>query len=186
MAEAIATLDLDADGPDWDAIFASVILACHLDYSVIALWTPRQLQAISEESRRQSFAASGKSETDGDELPDDEPQARLPGAQGVRGMGLEKYPCWKPYPGENDNDPFSVPREIVKERWYALLYEACKQDGLGKYGVRKDDMDGLRDLFDKTWSENCANFEKLKAAKEQEKQDGIRPDQSPGFADADA
>lgn len=149
---------------------------------MVARWTPRQLEAVSQESKRQIEGATG--ETDEPTTPSTngtpEAQQQLPGAQGVRGMGLHKYDCWKPYPGENDADPFSVPREIVKERWYALLYEACRQGGLEAHGVARDNMDGLRDLFDRTWAENCEKFEKLK----QERDHGIREENAGSGGDA--
>lgn len=153
------------ESPDWDSIFAGVVLACHLDYSVIAQWTPRQLDAVSRESRRQVI------DTDANERTTDGAVTAGKRSGAPMGINIDKYPCWKPYPGENDDDPFSVPREIVKERWYCLLYEAAKQGGLEEHGVRKVDVDrgdmtSLRNLFDKTWGENCEKFEKLKAERE--------------------
>jgi hypothetical protein len=78
------------------------------------------------------------------------PASNLDGAQGVTGLGLGQYECWKPIEGEKEN-PDNVPLSIVIARYYAMGFELCRKGQLG--GVRRGDFEAGKEFLDSQWQE---------------------------------
>lgn len=93
------------------------------------------------------------------------PVKALHGVQTIAGLGMDNEPAWEAAVQEDDRDPFSVPRETVKARSYAVIIRMCRAGELkGAYGVEQNDFEGARDLFDTIWRKNSALFEQLEYA----------------------
>ena len=80
------------------------------------------------------------------------------GLQTIGGLGLDQYECFKPYPGEDDNDPYSVPRDRVRDRFYVLVMKWCDIGGLAQYGVAQGNRDAAQEYFDRAWEVNSQTF----------------------------
>ena len=154
--------------PDFDELFAGLLAWPYsLDYERLATMTPRQTFRLYDRLARTAQQMDGEHDGTGP-APTAGPDERAAGIQGVGGLGLDKYECWKPYPGERDDDPFSVPREVVKERTYTMMFELGKRGQLQHEGIqaeplRRGDLTQLRDTFERIWRANCEKFERMKA-----------------------
>lgn len=85
------------------------------------------------------------------------------------GLGLESDDCFKPYPGEVSTgpfggDPFSVPRDLARERWYTMVLRIASEGQLEHYGVTKGNFAAARDFFATTWENNSRIFDKIVGA----------------------
>lgn len=91
---------------------------------------------------------------------------RKKGLQGIGGdfVNMREEPAWEAVEGEDDRDPYSVPRERVKDRFYALAYNFAEQGTLTHQGVPKGNMEAARDWADKVWRGNCDRFDRLTKA----------------------
>lgn len=106
------------------------------------------------------------------------PNAKKRGIKIINGISFEKYACWDPTPGElfeeaigknPDNNPFCVPRSVLKERWYSMVVEFGNKGMLVPLGVPQDNNDeAVRDFFDMSWGENSRIFNAIKSAVENE------------------
>lgn len=202
-AKAAGQPDAPATAPDYVHLFGVLMREPYLlrPWEIKRL-TPRQVFDVYLVERDKE-TGSVKGKADADDAGHDSPERDC---DGPMGLGLERYECWKRQPcptcnregcakcggtGYADlNDPFAIPREIVKERTYTFFYEAGKRGGLMNYGIMPDalkagDLTQLRDYFDKAWAINCENFEKLKRDKEAASH-GIPSDPARADHDADA
>lgn len=123
------------------------------DAAVVATLTPRQTWDIYFAKRDEETGAVQPPAKD-----DDDP----PVMSGQQAPWM-KYECWKPLPGEKEEpeNPFIVPREVVKERTFTLMYEVAKRGGFPqRVRVVNDgpDMDQLQDYFEEVWAANQAEY----------------------------
>lgn len=88
-------------------------------------------------------------------------------------MNLNQYDCFAPCPGEDDANPFSVPREIARDRWYALVVELSREGNLVSHGVPKDNPEAARNFFDQTWGENERVFRGIVSALDMPRDAGL-------------
>lgn len=133
----------------------------------LARQTPRQtfdLWNALQELSKSMKAPSASGEPAQTDSPPSEEGERPVGVQGYRGLNMEGHDCWKPYPGECDWDPFSVPEEIVFERHQAFGLERCKEGALGHVGVPQGNYAAARDFIDQTWKANRKEFRELESA----------------------
>jgi hypothetical protein len=93
--------------------------------------------------------------------------------QEVGGLGLDAHKCFDLVPGEDGNDPFSVPREVTKERMHAMIHELAQRDMLVAYNCFRDNPESTRNFFDLSWAENCRIYDKVCNALRMTEEDGL-------------
>lgn len=104
--------------------------------------------------------AAGEKSDQATGLPvDDAPRKK--GVQGIKGLGMDKEAAWEGQPGEDDRDPFSVPREVVRKRNVAMAVKLCSLGQLVQFGVPKENYEAARNWFDGIWAKSCADFGQL-------------------------
>lgn len=120
-------------------------------------------------------------------VPDTGP--RKTGVQGVAGLGMADYDCWSPAPHtgcegkgceacegsgiwENDLDPFSVDREIVRQRAEVFLMKLCKEGQAVHLGIPQNNFDAANMVMHRGWRENCERFDAITRLFEQGDLDG--------------
>lgn len=165
---------------DWDGAFARLKIFPVSGYSddEISRLTPRrtyeiwyQLNEINE-----AIASIGRSSDEAaperhfEPTPPPEPidapvpEKRKMGLDRIGGLGLEDRPHCAQQPGEDQDDPFSVSRDIVRERTIDLINALCDKGMLVSYSVPAGNREAARDFFEKVWSANCAIFDRITLA----------------------
>lgn len=122
-------------------------------------FTPREVFARWQLSSDLQKAIAGAVEGIGSVTPGE----RREGDPTVTGEGFND-PCYAPVEGEDDRNPFSIPREVVKARSRHRLFWICGTYGLPNYAIKKGDFQKARDLFDTVWAGSERRWNKLKAA----------------------
>jgi hypothetical protein len=100
------------------------------------------------------------------------------GLQMIGGLGLDQHKCFDVYPGENDKDPFSVPRDVTKDRQYVMIATLAMHGQLQNYGCvmsndKKANEEAIRNFFDTSWKENCRIYDKLVNVLQMPDRDGL-------------
>lgn len=158
---------------DYDEVFGRLAADCNLSYRRIRNLTPRQTFDHYFRPRNPETGEALPLETPMP-APAADQSEWFPGMP--KGLGLEQYECCRRYPGEDPNDPFSVPREIVEARNEAILTQYWRRgmlkgievntvDGVKKVDVHPRDAEGFRDFLDYARRQNRKRFEQLKTAR---------------------
>jgi hypothetical protein len=79
-------------------------------------------------------------------------------AVGFGGAGLGGHKCFERQPGEDDADPFSVPRGVVKDRAYVMCLIACERGMLQREGVPQGNRQAMQVYFDRMWETNSETY----------------------------
>ena len=168
--------DWDGNSPfDFDRIFGSIAKHCHKSYAEIASMTPRQTfgHFLSRDDEEPGSVASEPHEDD-----------RGTHQTATGNAPWLAHPSWKRTPKElaiiraggnpDDNpDPYLVPRELRKERFYVFMAHMCKMgqlEGLNvtdsntgekrTVNIRKGDMEALRNFTDEAWVINEKTYQR--------------------------
>ncbi len=71
---------------------------------------------------------------------------------------------FKPVPGERNDNPYSVPMEVARERYFLLCCTWADHGMIEHMGVPKENMEAARNFFEWTWRKAQERLQRLTAA----------------------